>query len=944
MEVDFLVVAALKDEATEIAKFLASPEPEGEYILGKIPRWKGRGEYTVAIVNLHDGMGAHHAGPVTQDAITKLKPWAVLLTGIAAGFEDARAKVALGDLMVPYGVVPYELAKLVGQDKEKDSPAAIEHRGVAWAVSESLWRTAANVANDTEQPWLAMVKAERPEGAATPPKIHSSADSVLGCGEKVVADEEAEERKWLIATYPRQILGLEMESYAAMRSCRMLDKPFLVAKASVDKATLASKGDLWRAYACQLSAGFLVTVIARYDRPGGDLLIRHVRECEELAAEIKEDDVPRPDFQYKIRTAASFSQLRHGTFYEGEKDRSALIPSARHQTVALYGGGGTGKSTVAQRLFCDVLKADDIPVLLDLKRFSQEYIDGGDGETIDSIIQIASSPRRTAAEIEKLASQGDLVLLIDGANEVAKTALALLVSFCRELRRGPGCRSVWMNRMTPIEDLMPEPLHATVTAIPPEVAEKCFDDRFGQGKFRALSSRLQTIYRRPFFLDLAIRSNRPFTANRLWSEIFLEFFEKHLALTEAQLDELAAATRAAIGSDGRIRIDRLKLAVDPALWQKLVAAEVGVVDDQHGFAHHLWRDYLVARSLRGHKEAWTEETFDAVTTFTTSVESLVMAVEQIANGADKVAFVAAVYDWSYTAALECIALSGGAEEAERRIPAPVREAILAVVAEKRFDPVQRTRDRAGRLLSQYPFAKLPLECPTRESLVEHARQTVASEPELMEWLRLFGQTAGPLPRTDLDLISSQNSLIGWTAANLARRSTLSADDVSRVCTIYRENLGPQGRRSVRWRAVHVLGAHPSEESVQLLTEALERDEYRWVAYGTARSLVEAASRLNNPRRQEVIDVIVRFVEGEGGGAARPMILQEIVETCFINGAARGWGNAALPLLLQVLGRATTDMKAILGQRLAAFREQYLAERRSPANGASAGPSSPVGLT
>lgn len=37
--------------------------------------------------------------------------------------------------------------------------------------------------------------------------------------------------------------------------------------------------------------------------------------------------------------------------------------------------------------------------------------------------------------------------------------------------------------------------------------------------------------------------------------------------------------------------------------------------------------------------------FDAVTTFGTSVESLVMAVEQIGSGADKVAFAAAVYDW-----------------------------------------------------------------------------------------------------------------------------------------------------------------------------------------------------------------------------------------------------------------------------------------------------------
>ena len=54
-------------------------------------------------------------------------------------------------------------------------------------------------------------------------------------------------------------------------------------------------------------------------------------------------------------------------------------------------------------------------------------------------------------------------------------------------------------------------------------------------------------------------------------------------------------------------------------------------------------------------------------------------------------------------------------------------------------------------------------------------------------------------------------------------------------------------------------------------------------YGAARSLVEAASSLNNPRRQEVIDVLLRFVAGDGGGAAQHLILQELDEACFIKG-------------------------------------------------------------
>jgi hypothetical protein len=94
-----------------------------------------------------------------------------------------------------------------------------------------------------------------------------------------------------------------------------------------------------------------------------------------------------------------------------------------------------------------------------------------------------------------------------------------------------------------------------------------------------------------------------------------------------------------------------------------------------------------------------------------------------------------------------------------------------------------------------------------------------------------------------------------------------------------------------------------EQSVRLLAQALVGGEYRWVRYGAARSLAEATSR---PRRQEVIDVLLRFDAGYGGGAAQPMIPQEIVEARFIKGAARGWGNAAMPLPQRVLERATSE--------------------------------------
>jgi hypothetical protein len=312
-----------------------------------------------------------------------------------------------------------------------------------------------------------------------------------------------------------------------------------------------------------------------------------------------------------------------------------------------------------------------------------------------------------------------------------------------------------------------------------------------------------------------------------------------------------------------------------------------------------------------------------------------MAVEQIGNAVDKVAFVNAVYDWNYVAALECIAKSGEGEEAERRVPQEIREAILAVVAEKRFDGVERTRQRTERVLAQYPFARPYLDLPTRAAMVERVRH-LELEGDLAVWKRLYCQPEGAQVRDeDIDLIASPNSLVGWTAANFVRRGELSPAGEERVRAIYRSHRAEGGRRSVRWRVVHTLGAHPSDANLDLLADALATDEYRWVLYGAARSLVEAAATVQNPRRQKAIDALTGFVNGEGGGKARPVILQEIVEACFIDGAARGWLNAVSPLLEGVLARASPDLRRALAPRVATFRERYATERRPPVPAPSA---------
>jgi nucleoside phosphorylase len=947
MLVDFVIVAALKDEGTALTRLLENIAVHDTFVTGRVTRWKGKGYYNVALVNLFDGMGTNNAQSVTQQAISQLHPKGVLMTGIAAGFEDSKARVALGDLMVPYGIVPYEQARITGVPKSQpklgmvrwavsaiatlalrwagnDIPSQggnVEHRGIAWAVAETLWAVAAQTANDPEQPWMKLVAVSRPDGAGIAPRIHVASSSVMGCGEKVVADEEAEVRRWLLAAYPRQILGLEMESYGALRACRTHNTPFLLAKASVDKAT-SEKDDGWRNYACQLSAAFLVTVLQRCEFPTAELLLRHRDECERLMSTL-EQRTPKVNFQCKIRTAQSFQQVRQG-LYDGEaRDIEELIPTDIHPNVVLYGGGGTGKTTIIRRLFPMLIKADLCPVLIDLKKYSREYADieleGSSPETIESIVQVASSPRRTASDIEQLAAQSKLVLLIDAVNEISKPVLESLLAFCQELRRGAGCLCLWTNRMAPVEDIRVSALHAVLEKVAEDVAEHCFDDKLGVGRYKALSARLQAIYRRPFFLDLAIRSRREFVEKRLWSGIFREFFVVQLSVGDLELDTLAKATLGAIAADGKFRVEMFRKAIGIDLWHRLDAAQVRVLDDDVGFEHHLWRDYLVALALSLDPSCWTEETFDAATTFGTSLECLLMAVEQIVPVERKVDFVKRIYDWSYVGAIECIAKSGKDEEAERKVPESLREAIAAVVAEKRFDMVPRTSARTQRLLDQYPFAVHYSRSPSRDAIVEHVRQLQHDDKWFRVWQRLYcNGSAYQVPVAEVELIGSEDSVIGWTATNLARRGQLSLQGQEIVRTLFQEHLGTAERRSVRWRAVHVLGKYPTKENVDLLVSALKEDDYRWVTYGAARSLVEVASHTGGDLRKLAVSALLDFISGEWAGSARNVILEEIVETCFITDSTTEWRNAARPLLEKILERIGSVRRGEFTDRISKF--------------------------
>jgi nucleoside phosphorylase len=205
----------------------------------------------------------------------------VILAGIAAGFPESG--IALGDIVVPFSIVPYELAKIreVGKDNVTVSPSLFrasdmsmtgyEHRGSPLDVSHPLWVAAEAISRDPMRPWLNKVSAQRPLSSKGFPTVHVDRRFKLGSGDKLVASEFAEARQWLISTYGKDAIGLEMEAFGSIIACRSSDTPFLVIKASQDPATAAKdhlgEKDVWRIYAAEGAAAFALTLIENYDLP-----------------------------------------------------------------------------------------------------------------------------------------------------------------------------------------------------------------------------------------------------------------------------------------------------------------------------------------------------------------------------------------------------------------------------------------------------------------------------------------------------------------------------------------------------------------------------------------------------------------------------------------------------------------------------------------------------
>lgn len=933
---DFLVVTALDMEADAVKRHLEAMtlHPSGRYSVGHVARRGGTDRYVVGLAEI-GGMGSAKAQAATREAIYACRPKRVILTGIAAGFPESG--VRYGDVLVPDGIVSYELAKvreaawfawmrsvpilrlLLPRVGEKH-----EHRALPVQVSYLLRMAASHLAGDDNEPWWRRMTISRPDGTSATPRVHHGGDSVLGSGDKVVAASEYDGRRWLLTSFKKRAVGLEMESLGAWMACQASEKQFLVVKACQDYATGAKDAtavkDLWRDYACDAAAAFTAELISRFELPTGDLLDDHLASAEAAVREFNAA-APQPEFPYTLSLAGSQSALKREMFDEERAPLVRLMPNDAQRYIALHGGGGAGKTRLAWWVVRQALQAGLCPVLLDLRNYGiasgspADDGEGGDPAELDRVVSANTIPRRTSRELRALAQETRLFVVVDGFNEIPRELRTRLLDHLLGLGTVGECY-VLVTTRPGLPDNLRQFHHVRVDKLSEGHAQPIFDRKFGPGAFLRLPPRLRVTYQRPFFLALALRTRRRYEGAAVWRAIFEEFFEQHLGMGAAVVDQLGAAAFAASRSDGTFDLSSFCNAVA----QHLAAlSDAEVVTREHGFDHELWRDYLVSRHLAATRSAWRDEVFDAITTFASSLECLSLTIEHIGDSEARDAFVKAVHDWNYGAAADCVREFGDAEPPERQLSDAIIVAVLAAIAEKRFDDVERTRRRAEDILraDRSGPARNFLEADSRDDLSRRVRELAAPEAWYSTWRGLFTRASGhQFAVGDVDLIASDDSLIGWAAANLARRSRLDETAIARLIDIFNQMNIPQGR-TVRWRVVHTLGAHPHPAGIALLCEAVRADPHHWVRYGAVRALVEIAARGDAALAGDVLRSLGEALDVMPPGPRwmRRQVLQEVVETAFLRGASPEWVALVRPLVEEVLRLADLRQRDELAGRI-----------------------------
>ncbi|MGX1307019.1 hypothetical protein AB7M35_001739 [Amorphus suaedae] len=608
-----------------------------------------------------------------------------------------------------------------------------------------------------------------------------------------------------------------------------------------------------------------------------------------------------------VAICEDYSALLRGEHGRPLSHKDLLAQAAQRGRIMLSGRGGSGKSTIMRRLVVDGAEAGKTPLFVDLSRWDHEASEEwqrrreGVRETIDLLLRRFGSGETDVVVLDFLPAHREKLLVIDGLNETPGSIADDILSACDQ------AASLFVNCSVIISDRLvrrrTDGDNRWYLAMPLDVdldeTRKHLDvDALGVSQRRLLES--------PYFIDKAMKGalrNSPLATIR-------DFVESRGKLDAAGMDLAAEVAFTAYQLDESRSFDPAHFRGGAYVEQTLLAGGVltEVPGGRRAFNHHWIHDYLAAKYVASHPDLWSFErrhaSLDSLTFKANSFDAVAFVLELLCLEA-KDEFLRAVYDWNPYAA--GYALAEVEEISPESISRPLRTIILAMLAEKKFDRHYLTARRALDALELFKddAAVALRNVPNHEALIG----LISAEPDHSElfskWKALFTlQSQTVAHDTVVDAVEGDDSIIGWTAANVLKRLSLTDCAVDRLV-----DSAKNGWPVVRWRACHVMGSVVNERCREALLERVTNDDDENVRYGAIRSLVELGSYSRELAVRLVDDLQPRL----DIIATSPRVMTELKRAVFLSTSfiPAGWSMEISRLFYARADLATepSDMEA-----------------------------------
>lgn len=549
---------------------------------------------------------------------------------------------------------------------------------------------------------------------------------------------------------------------------------------------------------------------------------------------------PQPEFTFWVGWASSYEGIFDDHF-EVKRDIGSLLSNAVAEgRVLLCGRGGAAKTVVLDRVAKAAGVNGYLPIKVDLKLWNGRDIDRwleSSSESIDRFAHILETANigLTFPLFSSLPPNLIKLLLIDGLNELQSTiGEQIIQAVDLAVTEQPGTRVIVSDRLVRRE--LRAPYRWKLASILPldddEIRSHISQDADLTRAYEGLSTEDRTLWSSPFFFDAFLKKDSAGASRR---SVFAAFFSK-VTTVRSELDLLAKAAYDLYKKQSSRTFSKADLHLPPKLVRK--AEEVGILKTEGNnsyFRHHLAHDYLAARYMHAHPKVWNQQGFDAISFSASSFDALAMVLEQIESPSKAEKFVRELYDWNPYAAAYCLA----EQKDHSTLSYEMQAVVLAVMAERKFNIVDATAMRASDalLVVSSTLAKQFAQTKTLRDVFLVVDSIASEQDWFQEWKWVF--TLPPsksLAPEHVKQLESRDSIMGWTVANVLKRTKATAGDLRFVRSLTNSRYSV-----VRWRAIHVLGSFPSVAHANTVSKSLDADNDHWVRFGAVRSLVEMAA-------------------------------------------------------------------------------------------------------